>query len=98
MTREERKKMLLVEGMMHRLEMMHSLHQLQSGAQRHVVLGKLPGILALIANRNAAPLLATIAPLVFGKSALSRVVRRVLFMVGAGAGIAALIRRWRERE
>ena len=98
MTREEHKKMLLVEGMMHRLEMTHALHQLQSGTQRHVMLGKLPGILALIASRNAAPLLATIAPLVFGKSALSRFVRRVLLMVGAGTGMAALIRRWRKSE
>ena len=96
--RNQRKKMLLVEGMMHRLEIMHTLHQVRNQAQANVVLGKLPGILAFIARRNAAPLIAAAAPLVFGKSGLSRLLRRLLFMAGAGAGIAALLRHWRSRQ
>ena len=97
MTREERKKLLIVEGLMHRLEIVHAMHHLRSDAQGNAVLSKLPGVLALIASSKAMPLIATVAPLVFGKSALSRLVRRALLTMGAGAGVAALIRRWRAR-
>lgn len=96
--RNQRKKMLLVEGMMHRLEIAHALHQVRSQSQANVVLGKLPGLLAFITRRNAVPLIATVAPLVFGKSGLSRLVRRLLFMAGAAASVAALLRRWRARQ
>lgn len=97
MTREEHKKMLIVEGLMHRLEIVHALHQVQEGTRAKLVLGRLPGLLALIGNRNALPLLGAVMPLVLGKNGVSRFVRRILMVAGAGAGIAALVKRWKAR-
>ena len=96
MTREERKKLLIVEGLMHRLEIAHALHQLRSEAQADRLLGRLPEMLGYVmTRRHLVPLIAAAAPLVFGKSSVSRLLRRVLMVAGVGTALAALLRRWR---
>jgi len=41
------------------------------------------------------PLISTLLPLVFGKSKASRITRRVMLMMGAGAALTAFIQRWK---
>jgi hypothetical protein len=93
MTRDEQKKLLIVQGMVHRLEIAYSLEQLKSHAKPTALFSKLPSLMKLILASNAVPLMGTLLPFVFGKSKASRVVRRVMLMVGAGAALTAFIKR-----
>ena len=95
MTRDEQKKLLIVQGMMHRLEIAHALDQLKSHTQPTALFSKLPSLMKLIMASNAVPLISALLPVVFGKSKLSRVVRRVALMLGAGAALTSLFRRWK---
>ena len=95
MTRDEQKKLLIVQGMMHRLEIAHALDQLKSHTQPTALFSKLPSLMKLIMASNAVPLISTLLPLVFGKSKLSRVVRRVALMVGVGTALTSLFKRWK---
>ena len=95
MTRDEQKKLLIVQGMMHRLEIAHALDQLKSHTQPTALFSKLPSLMKLIMASNVVPLVSTLLPLVFGQSKVSRVVRRVVVMVGAGAALTTLFKRWK---
>jgi hypothetical protein len=95
MTRDEQKKLLIVQGMMHRLEIAHALDQLKSHTNPTALFSKLPSLMKLIMASNAVPLISALLPFVFGKSKASRVVRRVVLMVGAGAALTAFIKRWK---
>ena len=95
MTRDEQKKLLIVQGMMHRLEIAHALDQLKSHTQPTALFSKLPSLMKLIMASNAVPLISTLLPLVFGKSKLSRVVRRVALMVGVGTALTTFFKRWK---
>ena len=89
------KKLLIVQGMMHRLEIMHALDQIKSHTRPKALLTKLPSVLKLIMASNAVPLISTLLPVVFGKAKVSRFVRRLAFTVGAGATIMAIFKRWK---
>ena len=95
MTRDEQKKLLIVQGVVHRLEIAHALDQLKSHTQPTALFSKLPSLMKLIMASNVVPLISTLLPLVFGQSKVSRVVRRVMVMVGAGAALRAFIQRWK---
>ena len=95
MTRDEQKKLLIVQGMMHRLEIAYALDQLKSHTKPTALFSKLPGLMKLIMASNAVPLISTLLPLVFGKSKASRITRRVMLMMGAGAALTAFIQRWK---
>ena len=95
MTRDEQKKLLIVQGMMHRLEIAHALDQLKSHTQPTALFSKLPSLMKLIMASNAVPLISTLLPVVFGKSKLSRVVRRVALMVGVGTALTTFFKRWK---
>ena len=95
MTRDEQKKLLIVQGMMHRLEIAHALDQLKSHAQPTALFSKLPSLMKLIMASNAVPLISTLLPLVFGKSKASRLTRRVMLMVGVGTALTTFFKRWK---
>jgi hypothetical protein len=95
MTRDEKKKLLIVQGMVHRLEIAHGLDQLKTQTRPTAFLSKLPGVIKIIMASNALPLLVTLVPLVLGKSKASRWTRRVLLIVGGGAALTAMIQRWK---
>lgn len=95
MTRDEQKKLLIVQGMMHRLEIAHALDQLKSHTQPTALFSKLPSLMKLIMASNAVPLISTLLPLVFGKSKASRLTRRVMLMVGVGTALTTLFKRWK---
>jgi hypothetical protein len=95
MTRDEQKKLLIVQGMMHRLEIAHALDQLKSHTQPTALFSKLPSLMKLIMASNAVPLISTLLPLVFGKSKASRLTRRVMLMVGVGTALTTFFKRWK---
>lgn len=95
MTRDEKKKLLIVQGMVHRLEIAHGLDQLKTQTRPTAFFSKLPSVIKLVMASNALPLLGTLVPLVLGKSKASRLVRRVLLIVGGGAAVTAIIQRWK---
>ena len=95
MTRDEQKKLLIVQGMVHRLEIAYALDQLKSHTKPTALFSKLPSLMKLIMASNAVPLISTLLPLVFGKSKASRITRRVMLMMGAGAALTAFIQRWK---
>ena len=95
MTRDEQKKLLIVQGMVHRLEIAYALDQLKSHTQPTALFSKLPILMKLIMASNVVPLVSTLLPLVFGQSKVSRVVRRVALMVGAGTALTSLFKRWK---
>ena len=95
MTRDEQKKLLIVQGMMHRLEIEHALDQLKSHTQPTALFSKLPSLMKLIMASNAVPLISTLLPLVFGKSKASRLTRRVMLMVGVGTALTTFFKRWK---
>jgi len=95
MTRDEQKKLLIVQGMMHRLEIAHALDQLKSYTKPTALFSKLPSLMKLIMASNAVPLISALLPIVLGKSKASRLTRRVMLMIGAGAALTSLIKRWK---
>ena len=95
MTRDEQKKLLIVQGVVHRLEIAHALDQLKQHTKPTALFSKLPSLMKLIMASNAVPLISTLLPLVFGKSKASRITRRVMLMMGAGAALTAFIQRWK---
>lgn len=97
MTREEHKKMLIVQGMLHRLELVQATQQLRQSARPVAVVASLPRLLTLLASSKALPLLGSALTLVTGKSAMSRLLRRGLIIAGVGSVFAAVFRRWKQR-
>lgn len=95
MNREEQKKLLIVQGMMYRLEIAHALDEFKSHTRPKALLAKLPSMLKLIMTSNAVPLISALLPVVFGKSKVSRLLRRIALMLGAGAALTAIIKRWK---
>ena len=95
MTRDEQKKLLIVQGMVHRLEIAYALDQLKSHTQPTALFSKLPSLMKLINASNAVPLISTLLPLVFGKSKASRLTRRVMLMVGVGTALTTFFKRWK---
>lgn len=95
MTRDDKKKLLIVQGMVHRLEIAHGLDQLKSQTRPAAFLSKLPSVIKLIMASNAVPLLSTVVPLVLGKNKVARLVRRVVLIVGGGAALTAIMQRWK---
>ncbi len=93
MNRKERKKMLVVQGMLHRLELAEAVHDLKAGARPAAVIAMLPRVLSLIVGSKAMPLLGSALALVAGKSKWSRVARRVLVVAGLTTAILSVIRR-----
>lgn len=97
MTREEHKKMLIVQGMLHRLELVQATQQLRQSARPVAVMASLPRLLTLLASSKALPLLGSAITLVTGKGPVSRLLRRGLMIAGVGSVLAAVVRRWKQR-
>lgn len=97
MNREARKKMLIVEGMMHRLELAQAAQQLKQDARPAALMSRLPALLALVARSRALPLMTTALTLVAGKGIVSRLLRRGLVVAGVASALAVIVRRWKSR-
>jgi len=94
--RAARKKLLLLEGTLHRLELMQARESLVGAAANSVIGRGLPGLLSFLLRHKAGALLASALPLLVGGSRLSRIVRRGAVLLGAGAALLGLFSRYRE--
>lgn len=93
--RAVRKKLLLLEGSLHRLEILEAKEALRSGVVNSVVGQRLPGVLGLLFQHKTGALLASLLPLLIGAGRVARVARRGTLVLGAGAALLGLFKRWR---
>ena len=98
MNREARKKMLIVEGMMHRLELAEATRQLKQDMRPTRVVSRLPALLSILAQSKALPLMGTAFTLLSGKGFVSRLLRRVVVIGGFASLLAVIVKRWKRRE
>lgn len=94
--RDARRKILLLQGTLHRIEIMQARQNFQQAASRNVLTEQVPGLLKSLLANNRASLLTTVLPLLFGRGRWRRFARRALL---AGGGIAtawAVLRRLRK--
>jgi hypothetical protein len=95
LTRAERKKFLLLQGALYRLELSSAAANLKQGLGDHPVARLIrPG--RLLDLEGLLPVLLNILPLVTGKSSLSVWLRRAVIIAGAGGFVLAALRRKRE--
>ncbi len=98
MNREARKKMLIVEGMVHRLELVQATQQLKQDVRPSRLVSRLPALVALLAQSKALPLMSTVLMWVAGKGVVSRWLRRGLVVAGVTSAVAVAVRRWKSRK
>lgn len=90
--RAARKKLLLLEGTLHRLEILQARASLRSVTTGSVVGQRLPALLAFLSEHKLGAMLTTALPLLVGARKLSRLVRRATLLVSAGAALAGVLR------
>lgn len=91
--RAVRKKLLLLQGTLHRLEILDAKTALRSGVTNSFVGQRLPGVISFLVEHKASALLTSLLPLVFGAGSVSRLVRRGSLAVGIGAALLGLFKR-----
>ena len=92
--RAARKKLLLLEGTLHRLEILEAKQALRSGMANSYIGRHLPSALAILLQNKGSALLTTVLPLLLGGSRLSRIARRATLALGAGAALLGMLNRW----
>jgi len=92
--REARKKLLLLQGTLYRLEILEAKAVLRNGVANSVVGRRLPGLLSFLFQHKASALLTSVLPLLLGAGRVSRIVRRGALVAGAGAALMGLLKRW----
>ena len=98
MNREARKKMLIVEGLMHRQELIQATRQLKQTVRPARLVSRLPALVALIAQSKAMPLAGTALTLLAGKGVVSRLLRRGLVLAGIASAVTVILSRWKARQ
>ena len=91
--REQRKKVLLLEGALHRLELLDARAQLKTGLQGKAIAGLIKPILTA---EKFLPLAASLLPLVLSTGKASGWLRRVLLIAGAGTTVYRVLRNRRQ--
>ncbi len=92
--REARKKLLLLQGTLYRLEILEAKAVLRNGMANSVVGRRLPGLLSFLFQHKGSALLTSALPLLLGAGRVSRIVRRGALVAGAGAALMGLLKRW----
>jgi len=96
-TRAERKKLLLLQGALYRLELSAAATHLKQGFGAHPLTRLIgPGLLRLADKESLLPVLMNVLPLVTGKGTLSVWLRRAAIMASAGWFVLAALRRKRD--
>ena len=93
--RGARRKLLLLNGALYRLEISQARYALRQAASRKIIADRLPGLLKSVLNNNRAAILSTVVPLLFGGGRLRRYARRALLAAGGLAAAWALLTRER---
>lgn len=96
--REQRKKLLVVEGAVHRFELVQARRAFEAPAMiASPASGALPLMLRLVRWRRYLPLITTALPLLFGEGRAARWLRRGALVAGTVALVLAVTRRWSAR-
>ena len=91
--RDARRKLLLLQGALYRVEIMHAKQSLRESASGNALAAAVPGLLkSLIANKGPA-LVTTVLPLLLGRGRLRRYARRALLAAGGVAAAWAVFSR-----
>lgn len=97
LTRVERKKLLLFQGSLYRLELSTAVANLKQDLGDHPVSRLIrPGLVRLLDLESSLPVLVNVLPLLTGKGTLSVWLRRAAIIAGAGGFVLAVLRRKRE--
>lgn len=92
-TREQRKKILLLEGALHRLELVEARARLKTSIQGKAIVGMIKPLLTV---EKLLPLAGGLLPLLLGKGTLGAWVRRALILAGAGTMVLSVLRNRRQ--
>lgn len=98
MNREARKKMLIVQGMAHRLALVQGTTQLKDKVRPSRMVSHLPALFALLARSKALPLMSTVLPLLAGTGLVPRLLRRAMVAAGVASALAVFVSRWKSRK
>ncbi len=94
--RAARKKLLLLEGTLHRLEILEAKDALRSSVANSVMGQRLPGLIGFVFQHKVGALLTSVLPLLLGVGRISRIARRGTLLLGSVAALLGLLRRWNQ--
>lgn len=96
--REARRKLLLLQAQLHRLELQQARQDCRSALRGGALRSTVPGLLAVLLRHRAGGLLASALPLLLRSGAVGRWARRAMLVAGSGAAALGIFSRWRQRE
>jgi hypothetical protein len=98
MNREQQKKLLILEGMMHRLEIGHALDGIKLTAKSNLLISSISPVISLLLKRKGVALLGFTLAKIACNGRASSLIRRIVLMTGLGATIALVVSRWASRH
>ena len=93
--RAEKKKRLLVEGALHRLDCLQAQQRLGHSGWGQSLSNGLPELLSQSLKQQLPGVLLSTLPLLLGRYRLLRWLRRGLLVAGGAAAVITAIKRWR---
>lgn len=87
--RAQRKKILLLEGALHRLELVEAKAAINNSLQTNQIVGLIKPVLTL---KRLLPLAASLQPLVIGKGRMAVWLRRALAVAGVGVVLTSWLK------
>ncbi len=97
MTREQKKKLLLAEGALHRFECVQARRAI-AAELGNIAHGGPAGVLRAVSGRSVLSLIVTALPLVLGAGRVARLLKRGMLVAGGLAAAWSAISRWREQS
>ena len=92
--REQRKKLLLVQGAMYRLECMQAQRELRTAVSGNVITNILPRVLRSVFSSKLGLVFTTLAPVLLGSGKGSRFMRRLVLLAGGATAAWAALQAW----
>jgi hypothetical protein len=96
--REARKKLLLLEGQLHRLDLIEARQAWRTVGREGRLGAPLPASLGAALKSGGGRLLLTALPLLLRSGTLGRWSRRAALLAGGGAAAWAMLNRWLRRD
>ena len=96
MTREQKKKLLLAEGALHRFECVQARRAIAAELGNIAHRGP-TGVLRAVSGRSVLSLIVTALPLLLGAGRMARLLKRGMLVAGGLAAAWSAISRWREQ-
>lgn len=96
--RDARKKLLLLEAQLHRLEILQARHEIGAAARSGPINGRVSGLLSSVLRQRAGGVLAMLLPLLLREGKLGRWTRRAALVAGGAAAVFGMLGRGRQRE